>query len=328
MSETRRRVRPFYLAAASLLAVVIAADTALWAVACGRLDTGLRDTAAKAGWALSADASGWGGWPAAAEVTLQDAVLHAGPEIVPPLTWTAARATFRLSVWHPTVLTGSAAGAQTLGIGGSAPVPFKAQSLAAIIDLAAHDPIRIAADVLDIAAPGGPVRVAAASLTVVPDEVSADLSGLVLPGRAGQPITPPIDTLHLTGQLTPAVEPQPTASESARRWRAHDGRVDLNSISLRWGPLDATGRATLTLDQALQPAIAGQVTATGLVAVIEQLVQTGAMTRPAATAAQGMLAILSAPTGGGPLTLPVTLRDGIVSVARIPLLRVAPLVWN
>lgn len=328
MSETRRRPHKLYLAAAALLSAILLVVTVLWYVACYRLETNVREAAAAAGWGLAAGAANWGGWPAAAEITLTDVVVRAGPDVIPPLTWTATRADLRLSAWHPTVLTASASGTQTMTIGGSPPVPFTAQTLFATIDLTAHDPVRIIALSLGVTGPDGPVMVAATDLLVLPDGVSVDLSGMTLPGRAGQPIAPPIDALRLTGRIAPPIQPQPTASDSARRWRADDGKLDFESIALHWGPLDATGHATLELDEALQPVITGSVTAAGLGAVIEQLATTGAITRSAATAAKGMLAILSAPAGGGPVTLPVTLRDGIVSVARIPLLRLAPLRWD
>ena len=280
------------------------------------------------GWTLQASATRWGGWPAAAEITMRDAVLRSGPDIIPPLAWTAPQATLRLTAWKPTVLTVAVAGGQTLSVGAGPPVPFTAQTLVATIDLTQHDPVRVAATALDVAAPDGPVKVASADLLLLPDGVSVDLSGMILPGRTGQPITPPVDALRFTGRITPPIQPQPTASDSARVWRSNGGKLELDPVALRWGPLDATGRATLTLDQALQPVIAGQITAAGLASVIEQLAQTGAMTRSAATAAQAMLVILSAPTGTGPVTLPVTLQDGVVSIARIPLLRLMTLQWD
>ena len=328
MAETRRGPRTRYRVAAATLLAVLVADTFVWFVACRRLETGVRETMEAAGWTLTSSATQWGGWPVAAEITLADSALRTGPDVIPPLVWTARRTTLRLVAWRPTILTVSPAGAQTLAIGAAPPVPFAAQTLAATIDLTAHDPVRLAAAALEIAAPDGPVRMDSATLLLLPDGVSVDLEGVTLPGRAGQPMTPPIDTLRFDGQIAPPIEPQPTASESARIWRTHGGTLTLSAASLRWAALAATGRATLTLDQSLQPAITGQITATGLATVIEQLAQTGALTRSAATAAQGMLAILAAPTGGGPVTLPVALRDGIVSLARIPLLRLAPLQWD
>ena len=328
MFETRPRVRTVYLAAAALLLTATVIDTILWSLACQHLDDRARDAAAAAGWNFSAGATHWGGWPAAAEIILPDAVLRAGPDIIPPLTWTTPQATLRLSAFHPQVLTASATGAQTLAVGAAQPMPFTAKSLHATIDLTLHDPVRIAATALEVFAPDGPVRVASADLLILPDGIIADLSGTNLTGRTGQQISPPINVFRLEGHITPSIEAQSTPSESARVWRARGGQLNLSSMSLRWGPLDVSGRATLTLDPDLQPAITGQITATGLAAIIEQLAQTGAMPRSIATAAQGMLTILSAPTGSGPVTLPVTLQAGIVSVARIPLVRLAPLRWN
>ena len=328
MFGTGRASRTAYQAVAAVLLAVIAADTVGWSIACQRLEAGARAAASASGWTLSAGATRWRGWPDAAEIILPDSVLRTGPDIIPPLTWTAPRAGLRLSAWHPQTLTAWASGAQTLIIGAAPALPFTARTLEATIDLTARDPVRIAATDLDVTAPNGPVRVASAGLLLLPAALSGTLSGISLTGRAGQPVTPPIDTLTLQGRITPAIEPQPSAIESARRWRARDGKLELSAVSLRWASLDATAAATLTLDPALQPALTGTVTATGLGAIVEQLAQTGALTRSSATAIQAVLVILAAPAAGGPVTLPVTLRDGVLTVARIPLLRFAPLAWE
>lgn len=292
------------------------------------MDDAARATLASAGWALSADPTLWRGWPLAAETVLPHATLRSGPDIIPPLAWTAGTQTLRLSALSPTRLTVSAAGPQALTMADAPPIPFTARSLVAAIDLSERDPARLLATDLDIDAPAGPVHIASAQLDPQRGGASLTLATLSLPGAGGRPIQTPIDTLRLTTRLSTPVVPMPTPIESAQRWRASNGRLDVNDVVLNWGPLAATGQATLSLDPELQPVLTGRISATGLLAALDRLVETGAVTASGAMAARGVLAILSAPTGGGPVSLPVQLQSGVVSVARIPLLRLAPIQWQ
>lgn len=328
MSETKRRGRRRTIIAAVFLISIGTAVTVVWAIACRRLDDGARDAAISAGWSLSADPARWRGWPIAAEIVLPNATLRTGPNIIPPLAWAAGTQTVRLDAVHPTYLTVSAAGPQTITLADARPVPFTANALVATIDLTQHDPVHLRATDLDIAFPAGPVHIEAAQLDTRPDSLTLRLSTLSLPGTDGQLIRPAIDALTLTARLSAPVVPMPTATESAQSWRAANGRLAIDDVALTWGPLAATGKATLTLDPALQPVLAGQITATGILAGLDRLVASGAIANSGAMAARGMLAILSAPTGAGPVTLPVTLQNGVVSLARIPLLRFAPIQWN
>lgn len=323
--NVRRRLR---LAAIAVVSCGIAADTVIWAIACRRLDDGARDAAAAAGWSLSAEPARWRGWPFAAEIVLPNATLRSGPDIIPPLAWTAGTQTLRLGAIHPSRLTVSAAGSQSLALGDAPPLAFTASSLIATLDLTQADPAVVSATNLDIAAPNGPVHIASARLDTRPDSLAMLLSTVSLPGSDGQPIQPPIDSVHAVARLSPPIMPMATAAESAQRWRADRGHLDIDNAALAWGPLAVTGTATLTLDPALQPALTGRLAATGLFAGLDRLVATGALTASGALAARGMLTILAAPSGTGPVELPITVQNGTVSLARIPVLRLAPLRWD
>lgn len=328
MSETKRPGRTRSIVVAVILLGIVAADTVVWAIACRRLDDGARAAVEAAGWALTTDAGLWRGWPFAAEIVLSNATLRSGPDIIPPLAWTAGTQTLRLSPLNPTRLTVSAAGQQAFALADAPPIRFTARSLIATIDLTQHDPVHLVASDLDIAAPGGPVGIASAQLDTHPDGLALTLATLSLPNSDRQPIQPSIDLLQLTVQVTPPIAPMPTATETARRWRDSGGRLVVDEAALTWGPVAATGKAVVSLDPGLQPALTGQITATGLLEVLDRLVDTGAITSSGAMAARGMLAILSAPTGTGPVSLPIALQNGVVSIARIPLLRLAPIQWD
>ncbi|MGI4800754.1 MAG: DUF2125 domain-containing protein [Janthinobacterium lividum] len=324
-ASIRRRIR---LAAIAAVSCVVVADTVIWAIACRRLDDGARDAAAAAGWSLSADRARWRGWPFAAEIVLPNATLRSGPDIIPPLAWTAGTQTLRLGAIHPSRLTISAAGPQSIALADAPPLAFTADRLVTTLNLTGADPAVLDATDLDIAAPSGPVRIGSARLDSRPDGLAMLLSTVSLPGSDGQPIQPPIDSLHVVARLSTPVVPMPTAAESAQRWRAAGGHLDIDDAALAWGPLAVTGTATLALDPALQPTLTGHLAATGLFAGLDRLVATGALTVSSALAARGMLTILAAPSGAGPVALPVTVQNGTVSLARIPVLRLAPLRWD
>ena len=200
--------------------------------------------------------------------------------------------------------------------------------MVATLDLTQTDPAVLSAADLDMAAPAGPIRIASARLDTRPDGLAMLLATVSLPGSDGQPIQPPIDSVHLVARLSPPIVPMATAAESAQRWRADRGHLDIDDAALAWGPLAVTGAATLTLDPALQPVLTGRLAATGLFAGLDRLVATGALTASGALAARGMLTILAAPSGTGPVELPITVQNGTVSLARIPVLRLAPLRWD
>ena len=327
MAEARFR-RRVTLAVIAVVSVAVVADTVVWAVACRRLDDGAREAVTAAGWSLSADPARWRGWPVAAEIVLPNATFRSGPDIIPPLAWTSGTQTLRLAALHPSRLTVSAAGPQSLSLADAPPLAFTAASLVATLDLTQADPAVLSATDLDIAAPGGPVRIASARLDTRPDGLAMLLSTVSLPGSDGQPIQPPIDSLHLVARLSTPIVPMSTAAGSARRWRADGGHLDIDDAALAWGPLAVTGTATLTLDPELQPALTGHLAATGLFAGLDRLVATGSLTASGALAARGMLTILSAPSGTGPVSLPITVQNGTLSLARIPVLRLAPLRWD
>ncbi len=173
----------------------------------------------------------------------------------------------------------------------------------------------------------GTLSISAIDLALMPTGVDADLTGIALPNGSGGALSPQVDALHVTAVTTRPFPNAPTPDASARAWRDAGGRVALGPASLRWGPLAALGQGSVGLDDQLQPDAAGTVDASGLPDLLDALARSGAVPGPAASAAKAVLAVLSAPSGGKSVHLPVVLSRGILSVARYPLLRVPPLAW-
>ena len=324
MPETianKRSLAPIAIVLALVLAL-LAIDTAAWAFACLRLQRSLAEAS------LQSTATRWRGWPLAAELVSADVTLRSAPDAIPELVWTVPTLTARLSILAPKTLTIIPAGRQTLTIGTAPPISVEAATLSADIDLAQQTPPHIAATALTIDASGLVLHIETATVDLPPSAASAIVTGLTVPTPEGPPLHPAIDTIRLIAHLTPPIVPMPTARESAQAWRAQSGHLDLDVQSFRWGALDATARATLTLDDALQPRADGTLTASGLAPTLTQLAGNALITQAAASAATALLAILAAPAAGRPVTLPVTWQAGVVSIARFPLLRTIPLTWD
>lgn len=120
----------------------------------------------------------------------------------------------------------------------------------------------------------------------------------------------------------------PTAAAAA--WRDAGGAVELRRVALRWGTLVGEGEMRLALDPALQPAGAGTLRLSDAPAALESMAAAGVITRGAARTAQGLATLMArVPEGGGApqVELPVTIAGGTVTLARVPLLRLAPFVW-
>jgi hypothetical protein len=307
--------------------VLVAAHGAAWVGGCVALERGLREAEAAArtqDWTLSSDEPRWSGWPLAAELVVPRFVATAGPSIFPPgLIWRADEVHLRLSPWAPTTLVVAPAGPQTVEATGIAPVPLGAAKFAIAIPLTAPRPTTVEIAGLTLRPEGAYVTVATAHLVLPADAVTADLDGVTFSATG-----PPIDHLHFEGTLTEPIPPLPTPEERAVAWRDAGGKAQFTNVTLRWGQLEAHGTGTLELDAELQPRADLTLTATGARAWLDSLARTGALSASAANAIKAVIAILAAPAPGAPITVPVTLRNGVLEVARFPLLRLAPLVLD
>jgi hypothetical protein len=106
--------------------------------------------------------------------------------------------------------------------------------------------------------------------------------------------------------------------------------VELRSLSLRWGPLAGEARMRIGLDRVLQPAGTGTLRIADAPAAVAAMEAAGLITGGAARTAQGVVALTArVPPEGGPprVDLPLAIAEGRLSVARIPLLRFAPIAW-
>jgi len=107
-------------------------------------------------------------------------------------------------------------------------------------------------------------------------------------------------------------------------WRDSGGSLELRRFKLTWGEVDIEADGTLALDEALRPIGALTARVRGHAHLIDAATATGQMRERDAKTAKSVLDIL-AKAGGGVLSVPLTLQDGLVSLGPIPVARLAPL---
>ncbi len=313
---------------------LIAAHSVLWYVATQQIidqtTTQLRNLA-RQGWTTFADVPVRGGYPWAAEVTTP------GMRIAGPLLeWDAARVVVRLALLQPRTVHIAIAGKQSARLGNSPLVPFSATRTEVEVDLATPDSSRIELDGLDAATPAGKLTAEAVRLRLdrAALTLNLDLTNAVLPDlRPDLPPDWPLShTLEYAG-LDVTVQggaPVELTAPALKAWRAGNGQIDIPRLSVGWDKLKLAGHLTVSLDELLQPNLAGQIRLGGYNSLIDALIATNLLApRPAQAmrAVLGMLARPAADTGPDSVDLPVTLRDRSLDVGRIPLLRTPEFVW-
>lgn len=336
--------RALRLALAILLLLGLA-DAAVWYLATARMERAL------AAWTAARRAQGWriaygtprrAGLPFAAALVLPDFLASPpGPLGLPGpggihrgrVVWRAARLTLRLPPLLPPRLTADAGGAQSLQVAAATPVPFAAARARLTLGLSWRGHIRSAAlAIADLrGAPEGraaglAVTRARLSLTPAPRNrlaLALDISDVVLPRGRVWPLGPRIASVTAQGSAT-----APPRGGNARtrlaRWQQAGGDLRLDRADLRWGSLDLSLAARLGLDPALRLEGTGRATIAGYAPALDTLAANGAVPDGAAVAAKAVLSLL-ADGSDKPLTIPLTLHDGRLSMDGLPLLVLAPL---
>lgn len=337
--------------------LLLALHGALWLWAVGRLEAGF------AAWAAARRAEGWtiahgraepAGWPLAAALRLPGLRLDPGTA-GPAITWQAEDpVTLALRPAALDRLEVALAGRHRLGLDGGDPVPLAAGRLDLTLPLratAAGVPpwAGLAAEALrldpDGAGRGAAVETAALAIELRPEAGRGEaalalrlrMAGLDLPADAGMAVAmlgrrvsvATLD-LSLSGPVPPSRFP---AEARARAWRDGGGALLLREVRLHWGPAEAALEGRVVLDRALQPAGEGRMRLGGAATLLDMAVAAGLLAPRAAGLARATLPLLeSAPPPGSAeapsIEAPVSLDRGVVSVARLPWLRLPAWSWR
>ncbi|WP_144185844.1 DUF2125 domain-containing protein [Elioraea rosea] len=324
----------------ALLVVGALGHAALWWVATDRL-------IAEAGTAIAAERAAGatlthappvrGGYPLDARVRFSvpryaGAVSLPGGGVV-PVAAEAQAVTLVLSPRRPREIVADIACPCRLGAGSAAPVTVEAASLAATVPL-----VRGGAPVVDgrdmvFELPEGPLAVRSLRASVPAERrttVAFEAWGVTLPPPEAQwPLGRELASVSAEATLRGLI---PAASGTARSlalWRDQGGALVLDRVWAVWGPLSVRAAGTLTLDAGLQPR--GAVTAwlAGFGAALDRLVAAGLIGRGPAALARLALTATSRPGEGGERVaeIPITIEDQVLTAARVPLLRLPPVVW-
>lgn len=164
---------------------------------------------------------------------------------------------------------------------------------------------------------------ASAGLTVALDDLT--LPAALLPG----PLGARIDALNLEAKVMGGIGPNLNVA-SVAAWRDDGGTVEVDSFTLRWGPLRIKAEGTIALDKDLQPLAAFTATMTGFAETIDLLVAQGAFNAEDAASAKMLLSLLAKTplTGGAPeIAVPLTVQNQRLFVGPVPLFTLRPIVW-
>jgi hypothetical protein len=318
------------------LLILLAADYGGWLWLTGRMREGYAQwqaTLAADGWQVTSAAPVATGWPLAARLELDQPRLSQGDG---GFAWRAARASFGISILHPGRFVIVPQGAQTLSAAGWAPLQFHATAMRIEAPLGAPVQHGVAdATGLTFGTPVGAITLKQIHVQAnwVKDDARVALTALnaLLPaGRQwglGDQVQSASLMLDAHGHW-PGGHP----AVAAAAWRDGGGLIELRQFALHWGALAASATGQGRLNAALQPDARAELVLTNPQAALDSLADAGVIPADAAKAAGAVLQLLSlsahAQSAPGSVTLPLRLKDGTVTVARIPLARVAKLRWH
>lgn len=315
-----------FLAATTLAA---AADSVAWIWATNRLEAGV------AGWLADRRAEGWsatagqaqrGGWPFRAEVTVPDVSISGG------VSWQADRVRLRFDPMQRKVLSVALEGVQHVQLGTSPAASVTAARLTALAPLDdSAEPLIVHATGLRAEVAGQSASAARATLRILSRTVDAAAEDVDLPVGPHWPFGGDIASIAATVRLE---GPLPATVDDLRRraaaWRDAGGRLLITRSAIRWGALDAQGSGDVTFDPALRPQANFVVQLAGYPDAIAALAQSGAIRPNDARVAATLLGLLAqtSPDGKPEVTVPLTLREGVLSTGHFPLARVPGLPWQ
>jgi hypothetical protein len=333
-----RKLRHGFLGAALAGAALLGGHGLYWRHAASELEAGL------AAWKAARRAEGWriahgptrrGGWPFAATLAVPEIALDA--PLAGGLAWRQREALLRIRLFAPGALEIAAPGPQRLALAGTE-LPFAADRLSVFLPLPAAPLPREASfliEALRVSTPAGLAEARSGEgqlelrTTAIAGEPAAmlavELRGLALPMPT--PLGERIAEARIEASLTGPWPGGAAARGAAEAWRDAGGTLQLSTFRLRGGAVEASGTATLALDEALQPMGAGALRVSGLPEALDGAVEAGWIGRRAGAQARAAALLLGGAGDGRAVELPWRIEARTLSFARLPLARLPPLEW-
>jgi hypothetical protein len=147
---------------------------------------------------------------------------------------------------------------------------------------------------------------------------------VTLPDFADGPFGRTVERLGLDAEIVGPVPPDDPAVALAI-WRDQGGRVDVRKLDVRWGPIEVEAKGSGTLDALLRPEGKFDARIRGLPEAVDVLKRRGLIQDGAALALKTAAFALAQSEAGSNrpvVTLPVTLRDGLVYLGPVAILRI------
>lgn len=339
-------------ALAAVIALVLIAYGTLWVVASLNLRDGVLN------WVAAREAEGYridyatlnlGGFPLAARVTVLEPVVTAPAGRTLGWSWAGDRAALEVNPFRYNGLTLRLAGEEALSIniggklktyrGGADEVTFRTigRSSPRSGELTVRG-LTMTADqpgdgiVLERLTASGTTRepVSAGSNVIELLAIQVDVGGVTLPQQLQLPLGNRIEQVTVDATIEGLSNDFTRPLDALGRWRDAGGVVDVARLGIHYGELKLSGVGTLSIDDALQPAGAFNARVEGFQQTITALTNRGFIEPKVATRARMATAVLSRRDGDGAppsLQLPLTVRDRILSVGPLPLLKIPEIEW-
>lgn len=155
-------------------------------------------------------------------------------------------------------------------------------------------------------------------------DLALDTKDAILPQGLGGPLGNLLGTARLRARLAGEIG---TGKDALIAWREAGGTVELEELSVAWGPLEARLNATLALDRQNRPLGAGTLRARGHEKTIDA-VEGAKLLRPIEAQMLRLAFAAMAKRDADPrpfVELPATAQDGRLSIGPVPVLRFGPL---
>jgi hypothetical protein len=151
----------------------------------------------------------------------------------------------------------------------------------------------------------------------------------VLPNGLGAPQDGLPDRLSISGVVEGPVPEQPLLP-ALTAWRESGGSIELRQVELRWGAVYLAGDGTVTLDANLQPEASFTGRIRGWGALLDDLVQAGALTASDANYDRLGFGLLTrtADDGKSELRAPITLQNTQIFLGKAKIAKVPAIVWQ
>ena len=158
--------------------------------------------------------------------------------------------------------------------------------------------------------------------------LALQVDNAALPPAAVTPLGHALALLRINATLPPPLPPPSRRADALDAWREAGGVVNLDRFEVRWGPLDANGNGTVTVDRELRPLFALATDVRGFGPTLDAYADANLMRKRDARNAKMALGALAKPDGQGRPTvqLPVSAQDGRLFLGPIGVADLTPIV--